>query len=111
MKKLVAVCAVVLFVGALVVPVIAQAQHAPAAKIEPKGTEGPDVRKSKKTATSPAPPKVQPKGTEGPGIRKQEPKGTEGPDVRKSTKKTAKSPAPAAKGTEGPDERKSEKKS
>ncbi len=58
MKKLVAVCAVALFVGTLVVPVIAQARsQAPAAKVEPKGTEGPDVRK-------------------------QEPKGTEGPDVR-----------------------------
>jgi hypothetical protein len=99
MKKFVAVFAVVLFVGALVVPVIAQAQQsAPAAKgtegpdvrkQEPKGTEGPDVRKSsKKTATSPAPPKVQPKGTEGPGIRKQAPKGTEGPDERKSEKKS-----------------------
>jgi len=102
MKKLVAVCAVVLFVGALVVPVIVQAQQAPAVKVEPKGTEGPDVRKQepkgtegpdvrkskKKTATSPAPPKVQPKGTEGPGIRKQAPKGTEGPDERKSEKKS-----------------------
>ena len=104
MKKLVAVCAVVLFVGALVVPVIVQAQQAPAAKVEPKGTEGPDVRKQapkgtegpderksknkKKTATSPAPPKVPPKGTEGPGIRKQAPKGTEGPDERKSEKKS-----------------------
>ena len=88
---------------ALVAPVIAQAQQAPAAKVEPKGTEGPDVRKSgKKTAASPAPPKVQPKGTEGPGVRKQEPKGTEGPDVRSSKK---------PKGTEGPDVRKSEKKS
>mgnify|MGYP000382858316 CR=1 FL=1 len=67
----VAEVAVVLFVGTLVVPVIAQAQPAPAAKVEPKGTEGPDVRK-------------------------QEPKGTEGPDVRKSTKKTAASPAPPA---------------
>ena len=63
MKNLVAVFAGVLFVGALVVPVIAEAQQAPAAKVEPKGTEGPDVRK-------------------------QEPKGTEGPDVRKSEKKS-----------------------
>ena len=54
---------------------------------EPKGTEGPDVRKSKKkTAAAPAP-KVAPKGTEGPGVRKQEPKGTEGPDVRKAPEK------------------------
>ena len=99
MKKFVAVVAAVLFVGALVAPVIAQAQ---AASQAPKGTEGPDVRKAKKkTAASPAP-KVEPKGTEGPGIRKQEPKGTEGPDVRKS--KTAGSQAP--KGTEGPDVRK-----
>jgi hypothetical protein len=30
-------------------------------------------------------PKVEPKGTEGPDIRKQEPKGTEGPDVRKKS--------------------------
>ena len=57
MKKLVAVFAVVMFVGAITVPVIAQAQ-APAAKVEPKGTEGPDVRK------------VEPKGTEGPDVRK-----------------------------------------
>lgn len=61
MKKFIAVCAAVLFVGALVAPVIAQAQ-APAAKVAPKGTEGPDVRK-------------------------QEPKGTEGPDVRKAPEK------------------------
>ena len=89
MKKYLAVCAVVLFVGALLAPVIAQAQQAPAAKGEPKGTEGPDVRKSsKKTAASPAPPKVQPKGTEGPGVRKEERKGIEGPDVRKSEKKS-----------------------
>ena len=71
MKKLVAVGAVVLFVGALVLPVIAQGQQAPAAKVEPKGTEGPDVRKV-------------------------EPKGTEGPDVRKAKKKTAASVAPRA---------------
>ena len=45
MKKFIAVCAAVLFVGALVAPVIAQAQ-APAAKVAPKGTEGPDVRKA-----------------------------------------------------------------
>ena len=48
MKKLVAVCAVVLFVGALVLPVIALAQQAPAAKVEPKGNEGPEERKSEK---------------------------------------------------------------
>ena len=60
MKKLVAVCAVVLFVAALVVPVIGQAQQsAPALK-----------------------------GAEGPDVRKQEPKGTEGPDERKSEKKS-----------------------
>ena len=63
MKKFIAICTVVLFAAALVAPVIAQAQQAPAAKVEPKGTEGPDVRK-------------------------QEPKGTEGPDVRKSEKKS-----------------------
>jgi len=60
MKKLIAVCAVVLFVAALVAPVIAQAQQpAPAAK-----------------------------GTEGPDVRQQKPKGTEGPDERKSEKKS-----------------------
>ena len=93
MKKFVAVFAAVMFVGALVVPVIAQAQaQAPAVKgtegpdvrkQEPKGTEGPDVRKAKKKTAS----SVKPKGTEGPDIKKQEPKGTEGPDVRKEQKK------------------------
>ena len=87
MRKVVVIFVAVLFVGAIVAPVIAQAQQAPAAKVEPKGTEGPDVRKSKKkTAAAPAP-KVAPKGTEGPGVRKQEPKGTEGPDVRKAPEK------------------------
>ena len=82
MKRFVAVFAVVMFVGAITVPVIAQAQ-APAAKVEPKGTEGPDVRKTKKkTAAS-----VAPKGTEGPDVKKQEPKGTEGPDVKKAPEK------------------------
>jgi len=43
MKKFVAMFTVVLFVGAIMAPVIAQAQaQAPA----PKGTEGPDVRKA-----------------------------------------------------------------
>ena len=90
MKRFIAVFAVVMFVGAITMPVIAQAQaQAPAVKgtegpdvrkQEPKGTEGPDVRKAKKkTATS-----QKPKGTEGPDVRKQEPKGTEGPDVRKA---------------------------
>jgi len=87
MKKLVAVCAAVLFVGALVVPVIVQAQQAPAAKSSPKapragraqartqGYRSPDVRKSKKkTATSPPPPKVQPKGTEGPASASKHPR-------------------------------------
>ena len=58
MKRFIALAAVVLFVGAIVAPVVAQAQQAPAAK-----------------------------GTEGPDIRKQEPKGTEGPDIRKGEKK------------------------
>jgi len=59
MKKLIAVFAVVMFVGAITMPVIAQAQaQAPAVK----GTEGPDVRKQ------------EPKGTEGPDVRKAEPK-------------------------------------
>ena len=62
MRKFVAVLTAVLFVGVLVAPVIAQAQQAPAAKVEPKGTEGPDVRK------------VEPKGTEGPDVRKDAPK-------------------------------------
>jgi len=80
MKKFVAMFTVVLFVGAIMAPVIAQAQaQAPA----PKGTEGPDVRKGKKESA--ATPK--PKGTEGPDIRKQEPKGTEGPDVKKAPEK------------------------
>jgi hypothetical protein len=59
MKKFVAMFTVVLFVGAIMAPVIAQAQ-----------------------AQAPAP-----KGTEGPDVRKQEPKGTEGPDVRKAPEK------------------------
>ena len=50
-------------------------------KQEPKGTEGPDVRKAKKKTASSAAPKA--KGTEGPDVRKVEPKGTEGPDVKK----------------------------
>ena len=55
MKRFIAVFAVVMFVGAITMPVIAQAQaQAPAVK-----------------------------GTEGPDVRKQEPKGTEGPDVKK----------------------------
>ena len=45
MKRFVAVLAAVMFVGAIVAPVIGQAQ-APAPKVEPKGTEGPDVRKT-----------------------------------------------------------------
>ena len=45
MKKLISVGVVVFFVATLLAPVIAQAQQAPAAKVEPKGTEGPDVRK------------------------------------------------------------------
>jgi len=50
-KKFVAACAVVLFVSALVAPVIAQAQQpAPAAK----GTEGPDVKRSEKKSYTPA---------------------------------------------------------
>ena len=94
MKKFVAVFAAVLFTVAVVGPVFAQAQQAPAAKgtegpdvrkQEPKGTEGPDVRKAKKKTASSAAPKA--KGTEGPDVRKQEPKGTEGPDVRKAPEK------------------------
>jgi hypothetical protein len=48
-------------------------------KQEPKGTEGPDVKKAKKKTAS----SVKPKGTEGPDVKKVEPKGTEGPDVKK----------------------------
>ncbi len=98
MKRFITLLAVVMFVGALVAPVIAQAQQtppqAPAAKgtegpdvrkQEPKGTEGPDVRKTKKKTASSVAPKA--KGTEGPDVRKQEPKGTEGPDVKKAPEK------------------------
>ena len=81
MKQFITVAVAVLFVGALVAPVFAQAQ-APAGQAPAvKGTEGPDVRKSK-TAASPAP-----KGTEGPDVRQQQPKGTEGPDERKGEPK------------------------
>jgi hypothetical protein len=93
MKPFVTVAVAVLFLGALVAPVFAQAQapaaQAPAvkgtegpdtkAKVEPKGTEGPDVRKAKKKTAS----SVKPKGTEGPDVKKVEPKGTEGPDTKK----------------------------
>ncbi len=79
MKKFIVLLAVVLLAVASATPALAQQTQ------EPKGTEGPDIRKAKKEIAS----AVAPKGTEGPDIRRQEPKGTEGPDVRKSGQKQA----------------------
>ncbi len=95
MKKFVVVFAALMFVGAIVTPVFAQApqtQHTPAVKDtegadvkkpEPKGTEGPDVRKAKKKTASSG----KSKAIESPDVKKPEPKNTEDPDGRKAPEK------------------------
>ena len=82
MKKFVALLAVVMLTVAAAAPSFAQQAQAP------KGTEGPDIRKSKsKKKTSAA---TTPNRPEGPDVRaKVPPKGQEGPGIRKSEEKKA----------------------
>lgn len=101
----------------------------PKPQVEPKGIEGPNIRKQerggivgsdarqtrKRVPTSKAPPKprVEPRDSEAPGLRRQDLKGTDGPDVRqrpRGKKALADTQAPAPRGIEGPEVRKQEPK-
>jgi hypothetical protein len=64
MKEFESVLAIPLLMVAISAPALAQAQAR-------KGTETTDIRKAKKKAASATNRKVEPKGTEAPDIRKQ----------------------------------------